>query len=304
MAGPAAVGAIEQTRLREAEHAENFPVAMRVLPGVVRVHLRAIYDVVRAVDDIGDGDTPGDDTAAGPERVARLHGFGADLARIWTPGAPPPEEPVLQRLVPTVRACGLDREPFDRIVAANIADQHVHSYRTWDDLLGYCVLSAEPIGRLVLAVFGVDAPAGSAAQRESDRICTALQLLEHWLDVAEDRARGRVYLPAEDLAAFGVADADLDAPHAGPALRALILHETARAQALLDEGAPLLGRLSGWARVAVSGYLAGGRAAADALRRSGGEVLAASPPTRRRDVVRHLVTGLAGPGRRAVGGAA
>lgn len=290
--GPADATGTGETRLREAEHAENFPVAMRVLPGDVRAHLRAIYDVVRAVDDIGDGDGAGAGIPAGPARVARLHAFGGELGRIWTAGAPAPDEPVLRRLVPTVRACRLDREPFDRIVAANIADQHVATYRTWDELLGYCVLSAEPIGRLVLAVFGVDAPAGSAAQRESDRVCTALQLLEHWQDVAEDRARGRVYLPAEDMAAFGVEPADLDASQAGPRLRALIAHETARATALLDEGAPLLGRLHGWARLAVAGYVAGGRAAADSLRRARWDVLAAPARTRRRDVARHLLGGL------------
>jgi squalene synthase HpnC len=292
-ADPATDAGIDETRLRAAERTENFPVAMRLLPARTRTHLRAVYDVVRAIDDIGDGDDSPDPTGTGPEdRSARLHTFAADLARVWD-DAPGPREPVLRRLVGTVRDCGLAREPFDRLIAANLADQRVARYRTWDELLGYCTLSADPIGRLVLAVFDVDAPPGSAAERESDRICTALQLLEHWQDVAEDRARGRVYLPAEDLSAFGVTEADLAAAHASGPLRSLLAHETVRACALLDEGAPLLRRLHGWARLAVAGYLAGGRAAADSLRLAGFDVLAGSPRTRRRDVARHLVAELA-----------
>ncbi|ODU23558.1 MAG: squalene synthase HpnC [Pseudonocardia sp. SCN 73-27] len=293
-----------EARLRDAERSENFPVALRVLPAATRAHLRAVYDVVRVIDDIGDGDSDGAQQVLCPvtpeeaaERTARLHGLCTDLRRVWDVDGAGPEAPVLRRLVPTARACGLTREPFERLVAANLADQYVTRYRTWDELLGYCVLSADPIGRMVLSVFGVDAPPGSDLQRWSDRICTALQILEHCQDVAEDRARGRVYLPTDDLAAFGVEESELDAPHASPALRALLAEVTGRACALLDEGAPLIGRLHGWARIAVAGYAAGGRAAADALRRSGFDVLAGAPEAKRRDVVRHLVRDLTRPSR-------
>ncbi|GEL21927.1 phytoene synthase [Pseudonocardia sulfidoxydans NBRC 16205] len=302
-AAPVPAAAPTEARLRDAERSENFPVALRVLPAAIRAHLRAVYDVVRVIDDIGDGDTDGPQQDPRPvtaeeaaDRTARLHGLCTDLRRVFDDG-PGPEAPVLRRLVPTARACGLTREPFERLVAANLADQYVTRYRTWDDLLGYCVLSADPIGRMVLAVFGVGAPPGSDLQRWSDRICTALQILEHCQDVAEDRARGRIYLPVDDLTAFGVDESDLDAPHASPALRALLAEVTGRACALLDEGAPLLGRLHGWARVAVAGYAAGGRAAADALRRSDFDVLAGAPEARRRDVVRHLVRDLTRPSR-------
>ena len=261
--------------LRAAEAAENFPVALRVLPARVRGALRAVYDVVRTIDELGDdpGRTPA-------ERIADLHAFAEDLSAVWSGGRP--EARVLRALDP-----GLPREPFDRLVAANLQDQHVTRYGTWDELLGYCALSAGPIGRLVLAVFGV--AASPEVERRSDLVCTALQLLEHWQDVAEDHARGRTYLPAADMVAFGVTEDDLDAPHASPALRRLVLHETDRAVALLDEGSALLPQLHGWARVAVGGYVAGGRAAADALRRSGGDVLAATPHTRRADVAPHLL---------------
>jgi squalene synthase HpnC len=261
--------------LREKERAENFPVALRVLPRRVRTHLTAVYDVVRTVDDLGD-------EAAG-DRTALLKEFRADQAAIWTGGAP--RHPVLRRLAPTVRACGLAHEPFDRIVQANLVDQRVASYATYEELRDYCRLSADPVGRIVLGVFDAETP---ETVELSDRVCTALQMVEHWQDVAEDRRRGRVYLPREDLDRFGVAEADLDLPAATAPVRRLVLFETERAAELLESGAPLVRLLRGWARVAVAGYVAGGRGAVAALRRCGGDVLAASPRTRRRDVVREV----------------
>jgi squalene synthase HpnC len=274
-------------RLRTAERAENFPVALRALPARPRARLRAVYDVVRTIDDLGD-----EGSATPQARTDALRAFAADLEVVWS-GDGLPREPVLRALVPHARAGWLPREPFDRLLAANLADQEVTHYATWDELLGYCALSAAPIGRLVLAAFGVDVPPGSVRERTADRVCTALQLLEHWQDVAEDRDRGRVYLPAHDRAEFGVGPAELAAPHAGPAVRSLLAHETDRALALLEEGRWLVDDLHGWARVAVAGYLAGGLAAADSLRRCGHDVLAGTPPTRRRDVARHLARLLA-----------
>jgi squalene synthase HpnC len=271
--------------LRCQQHAENFPVALRLLPRRLRADLVAVYDVARVIDDLGD-------QAVG-NRTALLTEFGRDLAAVWEGGRP--EHPVLRRLVPTVQARGLDREPFERLVHANLVDQRVHRYATYAELRGYCTLSAEPIGRIVLALFGVGAGgvgAGGvgdlAAIECSDRVCTALQLIEHWQDVAEDRRAGRVYLPQEDLAAFGVAEAELDGTVASPALRRLMAFQITRAAELLDSGASLVGQLHGWARLAVAGYLAGGRAALDALRRAPGDVLAGPPLPRRRDVLRHL----------------
>ncbi|GEL17342.1 squalene synthase HpnC [Pseudonocardia asaccharolytica] len=284
-AGPQPGTGNRSARLREAERAENFPVALRVLPARFRTHLRAVYDVVRVIDDLGD--------EADGDRTAQLEAFAEDLALVWAGGTAAPRSPVLRRLAPTVDVCGLPREPFDRLIAANLQDQRVTHYETWSDLLGYCELSAVPIGRLVLAVFGERGSVPDTATiRASDEVCTALQLLEHWQDVAEDRLRGRTYLPAEDLAAFGVGADDLDAPSAGPALRRLLACETARAVALLDSGAGVVRRMRGWGRLAVGGYVAGGRAAADALCRQEWDVLRRSPAPRRRDVARHLVAEL------------
>jgi squalene synthase HpnC len=240
-----------------------------------------VYAFARTVDDLGD-ESAGD-------RTASLLEFRADLARVWAGGRP--GAPVLRELVPTVRACDLPREPFDDLVRANLRDQERASYATYADLAAYCTLSADPVGRIVLGVFGVRS-AGAAAL--SDRICTALQLVEHWQDVAEDRDAGRVYLPAEDIAAYG---ASLDGSVSGPALRRLVRYESGRAAELFVAGEPLLGQLRGWARLAVTGYLAGGLAALDALRRAGFAVLEGTPRARRRDVLKHAVLLRLRPGR-------
>jgi squalene synthase HpnC len=241
----------------------------------LREHLGAVYGVVRVIDDLGD--------EADGDRTALLEDFAADLATVWRGGTP--RAAVLRRLVPTVLACGLEREPFDHLIEANLWDQRVSEYDAYAQLLEYCKLSAEPVGRIVLTIFGASSPATVAL---SGRVCTALQLLEHWQDVAEDRRAGRRYLPRQDLDAFGVAESQLDAGRASPALRRLMAFEVDRAAALLESGTPLIGMLHGWARLAVAGYVAGGRAAVDGLRRANWEVLAGSPGTSRLDVARHL----------------
>jgi phytoene/squalene synthetase len=141
-----------------------------------------------------------------------------------------------------------------RLIEANRRDQRQAAYATFHELVDYCDLSANPVGELVLHVFGVATPARIAL---SDDVCTALQLLEHWQDVQEDWERGRVYLPAEDLEHFDVAP--------GQTSDALLAFEIERARALLDRGASLVGTLRGRARLAVAGYVGGGRAGLDAL---------------------------------------
>ncbi len=276
-------------RLRRAERAENFPVALRVLPRGLRERLRAVYDVVRVIDDLGD-EGPRDPAA----RTAALRGFRADLASAWTPDGAPTLD-VLRRLRPVALRTPLPQEAFENLIAANLTDQRVTRYPDREALLGYCALSANPIGRLVLAVFEVTAT--PELLRGADRVCSALQLLEHWQDIGEDRRRGRVYLPSDAMAAAGVREEDLDRPVAGPALRRLVLDETDRALALLRSGQDVVGRVGGWARIAVAGYVAGGLAAGDALRRTGGDVLGQTARARRRDVARHLVAVLVRSGR-------
>ncbi len=273
-AATAAAPTAEEAILERAG-TENFSVAPVLLGRATRSHLRAIYGFARLVDELGD--------EAEGNRLALLDRFEEDLGRAFD-GTP--EHPLLVRLMPTIRGLRLPRAPFLRLIEANRRDQLVARYETYEELLAYCDLSANPVGELVLHVFGA-ATADRIAL--SDRVCTALQILEHLQDVAEDFARGRIYLPAEDLARFGVESDDLAAPQASKELRALVAFETARACALLEEGGVLVSRLRGLARVAVAGYVGGGLATADALAAARFDVLGSTPRSGRiRRVARTL----------------
>jgi squalene synthase HpnC len=242
---------------------ENFPVASRMLPRRARSHLLAVYGFARLSDELGDA-APGD-------RLSALDELERDLDCAYEGCA---EHPLLRALQPTLRECALPREPFARLIEANRVDQRVSRYQTWEHLRGYCELSANPVGELVLAVLGLTTPTRVTL---SNSICTALQLAEHWQDVAEDMAGGRVYLPAEDLDRFGCTPADLTARHAGEPLRRLLAFEVARGRAVLAEGAPLIDELHGRAKLAVAAFVAGGRAAFDAIERARYDVLPGPP---------------------------
>jgi squalene synthase HpnC len=187
------------------------------------------------------------------------------------------EHPLMIRLGATIAACELPREPFARLIEANRLDQRRSRYATWEELRSYCSLSADPVGEIVLGIFGAAEPELVAL---SDRICTALQLAEHCQDVAEDLARGRVYLPQEDLARFGCGEEALGTAHTSAPLRAVLAFEVERGRRLLREGLPLLAALRGRPRLAVAAFAAGGRAAFDAIERAGYDVLRdpAHPP--------------------------
>jgi squalene synthase HpnC len=292
---------------------ENFPVALRLLPGRYRRRLAAVYGFARAVDDMGDEAPPG-------ERAGLLDALEADLGRLYQfqdpalqeepaadqvpapvsaapvsadpVSAPPgaaqagPQIGVVRALAPVVGACAIPQQVFADLIRANRQDQVVSRYPRFSDLAGYCRLSANPVGRIVLYVFGAATPERMIL---SDRVCTALQLAEHWQDVAEDFRAGRIYLPTEDLERFGVAESDLAAATAGPQLRALMAFEVERARQLLDDGAPLVGNLRGAARVAVAGYVAGGRAALAAITNAGYDVLCATHKPRRSRLAREML---------------
>ncbi|GGQ74914.1 squalene synthase HpnC [Streptomyces flaveolus] len=278
---------------------ENFPVAPFFLPRDWRTDLMAVYGFARLVDDIGDGDlAPGgadarllgvpDDSA--DDRLLMLDAFEADLRRVFD-GTP--RHPLLRRLQPTVRRRSLTPEPFLGLIAANRQDQLVGRYETYDDLLAYCELSANPVGRLVLAVTGTSTP---ERIRHSDRICTALQIVEHLQDVAEDLTRDRVYLPAEDMKRFRVQEADLAAPTAGASVRALIAFEAGRARELLNEGSPLVGSVHGRLRLLLAGFVAGGRAALGAITAAGHDVLPGPPKPGKVRLLREVGATLRGEG--------
>jgi squalene synthase HpnC len=245
---------------------ENFPVASRVLRRRERRHLMSLYGFARLVDELGDGDE-----RPPPERLAALDWLESELDRALRGEA---THPLLVRLGETARECGLTREPFVRLIEANRVDQRVGRYETWEQLRGYCALSADPVGELVLSVFGLATPARIAL---SDSICTALQLAEHCQDVAEDLARGRIYLPAEDLRRFDCAESDLAGAHASAPLRAVLAFEVDRARGLLAEGAPLIAQLHGRPKLAVAAFAAGGSAALEAIEGVRYDVLAGPP---------------------------
>ncbi len=262
---------------------ENFPVALRVLPAVHRRHLTALYGFARLTDDLGD-EARETGQADGDLRLRLLDELDADVDRIYQ-GATP-RSPVMQKMAVTVAECHVPAQPLRDLIQANRQDQRVTRYQTFAELAQYCELSANPIGQIVLYIFGVATGERIAL---SDNICTALQLAEHWQDVAEDLANGRIYLPAEDLDRFNVTEADLAVPSAGPAVRDLMRFETDRAARLLDQGAPLVGTLRGAARVAVAGYLAGGRAALAAIRGQRYDVLIATARPRKPRMLVELV---------------
>jgi squalene synthase HpnC len=248
---------------------ENFPVALRVLPRRYRRHLTNLYFFARLTDDLGDESREdGEDPAQ--LRLRLLDELAADVTRIYQGTAP--VSPVMQAMAETVRDCHVPAQPLLDLIQANRQDQQVTRYATFADLVRYCELSANPVGQVVLYIFGAATPERIA---RSDQICTALQLAEHWQDVAEDLAHGRIYLPAEDLERHGCTEADLAQPYANAAVRELMRFETGRAARLLDEGAPLVGTLRGAARLAVAGYVAGGRAAFAAIAGQQYDVLSA-----------------------------
>jgi squalene synthase HpnC len=256
---------------------ENFPVASRLLPRRQREHLLALYGFARLVDEVGDATAagPGEPGSAGPDVLLDL--VEEELDRVYG-GPGEPEHRLMRTLAATVRACGIPRAPLEALIAANRQDQRIRAYETFSALEGYCEKSANPVGHLVLHVFGVATP---ERVHLADRICTALQLTEHWQDVVEDVGRGRVYVPGEDLDRFGCTPSDLVLSPAPAPVRLLMRFEVERARALLADGAPLIGTLHGRPRWAVAAFVAGGRAALMAIERANFDVSRGPPRAHR-----------------------
>ncbi|UFQ19371.1 MULTISPECIES: squalene synthase HpnC [Streptomyces] len=285
--------------LDKAAH-ENFPVAPFFLPRSWREELMAVYGVVRLIDDIGDSDLApgaghahwlGVDPADARDPLRLLDAVEADLGTLFAGGAA--GHPLIRALAPAAERGVLTPEPFLALIAANRQDQHVSRYETYDDLVAYCALSANPIGRLVLAITGTATP---ERLRRSDAVCTALQIVEHIQDVAEDLRRDRIYLPTEDMSLFHVSEADLAAPTAGASARALIAYETERARCLLNEGTPLVGSVHGRLKLLLAGFVAGGRAAVQAIVAAGHDVLPGPPKPTKLRLVREAGAVLRGEG--------
>jgi squalene synthase HpnC len=260
---------------------ENFPVAIGLLGRRRKQALLAIYGVARLIDDVGD-EAPGD-------RDSLLDWVDSELDRVYA--GERPEHPAMQALAREARTFDLPEGPFRRLVEANRMDQAVTRYETFNDLLGYCQLSAAPVGELVLRVFDAATPDRIAL---SDQVCAGLQVTEHIQDVPEDYARGRVYVPREDLVMTGCAEHELGGPTATPAGKALIAWEVARADALLEMGAPLAKLLPPRPRAAIAAFVAGGRATLDAVTASGYDVWLATPRRTRSAFAKRLPGALIG----------
>jgi squalene synthase HpnC len=245
---------------------ENFPVGSVLFPRRLRPHVRALYCYARLVDELGD--------AYGGDRLAALDELEREVDLLYS-GTP--SWPVLRNVQPTVREFDVPREPFLRLIEANRMDQRVSVYETWADLKWYCVHSADPCGRLVLAVLRrLDDEEIVAA---SDDVCTGLQLVNFLQDVPRDLDLGRIYLPAEDRRRFG--DPALDRPSAE--LTALLRFEAERAAALLSSAEALRRRIGGRLGRAVALFGRGGLAALDTLEAAGWDLFTQRPrPSRAR----------------------
>lgn len=217
------------------DHYENFPVASLLLPARLRPPVEAIYAFARSADDIADeGDASAD------QRLASLQEYAAQLDLIEAGQAVEPA--LFVRLAQMAAAHALPLQPMRDLLSAFRQDVVTVRYATYADLLDYCRRSANPVGALMLHLYGVrDAP----SLRQSDAICSALQLINFWQDVAIDWDKGRIYLPLEDLARFGVEEAQIGRQQSDDRWRALMRFEIDRARALMLSGAPLARRLRG-----------------------------------------------------------
>lgn len=226
------------------EHYENFPVASLLLPARLREPVEAIYAFARSADDVADeGDAPA------IARLARLHDYQLAL-EACARGQPVRDAglaPLFARLGHAIASHALPLQPLRDLLDAFMQDVGKTRYASFDELRDYCRRSADPVGRLMLHLYGA---ATAENLRRSDAICTSLQLINFWQDVGVDWNKRRIYLPQDDMGRFGVDEARLDALVRGETAidddwRALLAFEVQRARAMMRSGAPLARALPG-----------------------------------------------------------
>ncbi len=244
-------------------HYENFSVLSMFIPRALRPHFAAIYAYCRGVDDIGD-EFAGD-------RLKALDEWAHQLTLCYT-GTP--EIPEFRALQHTIRQFDLPRQPFDDLIEANRRDQHQSTYDTWEDLLDYCRYSANPVGRMVLGLFGYQ---DEYRQTLSDCTCTALQIANHLQDISRDVVRGRFYVPIEDLERFGSSLAEYRTGVITEAIRACIRHEVERTWELFRRGAELEPTVPKRLRMQLRLYRYGGEAVLRALEQQNYDSLSHRP---------------------------
>ncbi len=270
-------------------HYENFHVGSILFPKDVRDDAFAVYAFCRWADDLGD-------ETGSTESSTRLLNWWREKLHALYEGATP-DHIVYTALKPTIQRFDLPQELFDDLIDAFLQDQTKVRYETWDELLEYCVRSANPVGRLVLRLLGYDDP---EFDRLSDHTCTALQLANFWQDVENDLVRGRIYLPREDMDRFEVNEEDLALPRAGENTRRLLAHEVDRTEEMFRKGLPLADKVRGRARFDIQLFSQGGLAILRAVRAQNYDVLARRPTVGKLRkmglLARALLKGL--PGRR------
>ena len=298
-------------------HYENFTVASWLLPRRSRAHFHAVYAYCRWADDLADeasADAASSMLAEGSttgQLAFRLHSAASTITAApaveftansrlklldwWEEQlldcyrGVPARHPVMVALGATIREFEIPAQPFRDLLVAFRQDQFVSRYESFDELLGYCRNSANPVGRLVLYL----ARAHNADNVElSDSICTGLQLANFWQDLAVDWRRGRCYVPLEGLHAHGIDQGELETGRATPALRQVLAAEVERAERWLRAGFPLVGRVPGWLRVDLELFIGGGLAILDSIRRAEYDVWTARPTVSRLTKMRLLAGAL------------
>src|SRR5271167_4599234 len=253
------------TRWLATHHYENFAVVSWLLPKSLHQHFYNVYAYCRWADDLGD-EIP--DTARALEL---LEWWGREL-RLCYDGRP--AHPVFVALRQTVLAKEIPERPFADLLKAFRQDQVVKRYQTWDAMIGYCVYSANPVGRLVLYLCG---HRDEQRQKLSDATCTALQLANFWQDVSRDLEKGRIYIPLDALAAHELSADDIVARRFDPRYVALMKSLIARTRELFDAGLPLIQRVDGTLRIDLELFSRGGLAILDAIEASGYNTLEYRP---------------------------
>jgi squalene synthase HpnC len=262
---PSEVEAREYCRRLARTHYENFSVATWFLPEGVRQHFFNVYAYCRISDDLGD--EVGDAQAS----LQLLDQWEAELDACYS-GAP--RHPVFVALAETVRTCDIPKQPFSDLLKAFRQDQTVTRYRTFEDLLGYCRNSANPVGHLVLYVCGYR---DAERQALSDFTCTALQLANFWQDVSVDYAKGRIYLPLEDLERHGVNEEELASAKNTSAFCEMMRFEVDRARDWFRRGLPLAAKVDRELAIDIELFSRGGQEILNAIARQGYAVLGRRP---------------------------
>lgn len=230
------------------DHYENFPVASILLPKHIRRAVEIIYNFARQADDIAD-----EGEMSNEERLAKLDEFRTELNRFGS--SEPAENPLFEALGAIVEKFQLPVQLLHDLLDAFSQDVIKKRYANYDELLDYCRRSANPVGRLLLHLYGTATPQNLAY---SDNICTSLQLINFWQDVAKDYAIQRIYLPQDEMASFGVSEAQLAEGRVDKAWQDLMQFQVDRARDMMRNGAPLGTILSGRIGLEMRLIIAGG----------------------------------------------